>query len=463
VLRVCRVCVVVLFTAAAASRCGGSVDRDAFAQALGQALEQQAGIVRDGAVTAAVRAFYEQRQNQPAWTDNSAVADAVAVIASASAHGLVPADYDGPGLSQAFEEMEKRAAKDQGAAEGWAALDARVTTALMRVGRDVSTGRVPPTSIDAQWKPRMTPSGLGASLAESWRGRRLSTWLDTIAPPHAGYARLRASLATLEAAHSRDNARVDVVRMNLDRWRWLPTDLGMRYLVANSPEYTLRAIEDGRTAFEMRVVVGGLGDRQTPLFSDVMETVVFNPYWHIPKSIAQGETAPAVAKDPDYLESHNIEVLDAASGHRHVDPEDVDWNDKDALKSLVFRQRPGDDNALGDVKFLFPNRHAVYMHDTPSTTFFQRPMRALSHGCVRVAEPEKLAAYVLRDQPAWNAATIATNMSGDREQHVKLTQPLPVHLVYFTATVDDRGNLVFFDDVYKLDEKQLRSLPRPKV
>ena len=115
------------------------------------------------------------------------------------------------------------------------------------------------------------------------------------------------------------------------------------------------------------------------------------------------------------------------------------------------------------MKFLFPNRHAVYIHDTPSTALFERSMRALSHGCVRVAEPEKLAAWALRDQPAWTAPTIKASMSGDREQHVKLSQPLPVHLVYFTATVNDRGELVFFDDIYKVDEKQLQASRRPKV
>ena len=443
--------------------CGASVDRDAFAAALHTALARQAGDVGDRTVMEAVRAFYEQRDNQPAWMDDDATAEAVAAIAASSQHGLIPEHYDGPALLKAFEAVDRRARKDQAATEVWATFDAQVTTALIRLGRDVSLGTAPPASIDAQWKPRMTASELGASLADATRAGRISTWLDTVAPSHVGYRRLRESLMKLAATQPVDEARLNVVRANLDRWRWLPVDLGGRYLVANIPEFVLRAFEGDRIAFEMRVVVGGPGDRQTPLFSDVMETVVFNPYWHIPKSIAQGETAPAVARDPDYLDNHNIEVLDAASGHRHVDPDDVDWNDKDALKSLVFRQRPGDDNALGDVKFLFPNRHAVYMHDTPSTTFFQRPVRALSHGCVRVAEPEKLAAYVLGDQPAWTATAIATNMSGDREQHVKLTQPLPVHLVYFTATVDDRGNLVFFDDVYKLDEKQLRAMRHPKI
>ena len=453
----------VLLAVCVATGCGRSVDQDAFEQALGPALKRHAGTVQDRTVTAAVRAFYEQRNHQPAWTDDDAVDDAVAVMAASSAHGLIPGDYDGPSLSTAFEAVEKSAAKDQARAEELANFDVRMTAALLRLGRDVAIGRVSPDVVGAQWKPRLTPSDLAASLGTAVNGDEVSTWVDAIAPRHAGYKTLRKSLGKLQAATPTDDKKIAVVRMNLDRWRWLPSDLGQRHLIANIPEFLLRAEENGRTAFEMRVVVGGPGDRQTPLFSDAMETVVFNPYWHIPQSIAQGETLPAIAKNPDYLESHDIEVLDAASGHRHVDPEDVDWDDQDALKSLVFRQRPGDDNALGHVKFLFPNRHAVYMHDTPSTTFFQRPMRALSHGCVRVAEPEKLAGYVLRDQPTWTATAISTTMGGDREQHVKLTHSLPVHLVYFTAAVNDRGELVFFDDVYKVDAKQLQAGQRPKV
>jgi len=452
----------VLVVVCVASGCGHPVDSAAFGRALRPALERQAATVKDRTVTAAVRAFYEQRSYEPAWTDDDTVGSALAAIAASSSHGLVPDDYDGPALASAFDAVEKSTAGEQARAEAWANLDARVSTVLLGLGRDVSIGRVSPDGVRAQWKPRFTPSDLAASLATALHDGDLSTWLDTIAPRHAGYQALRASLARLQALKQADDPRMAIVRVNLDRWRWLPSDLGPRHLVVNIPEFLLRAEENGRTEFEMRVVVGGPGDRETPLFSDAMETVVFNPYWHIPKSIAQGETVPAIAKNPDYLEQHDIEVLDAESGHRHVDPEDIDWNDKDALKSLVFRQRPGDDNALGDVKFLFPNRHAVYMHDTPSTALFERPMRALSHGCVRVADPDKLAAYVLRDQPVWTAAAIAATMGGDNEQHVKLRQPLPVHLVYFTASVD-HGGLVFFDDVYKLDEKQLRAGRRPKV
>jgi len=459
----CGGAVSLAFALVAATSCGPSVDPAAFAQALGPALERQTGTVQDRTVTAAVRAFYEERNDQPAWTDDDAVDEAVAVIAASSSHGLVPEDYDGPALATAFDAVETSATKDRARAEEWADFDARLTIALVRLGRDVSIGRVPPEVIGAHWKPRVTASDLGTSLARAWRDGELSTWLDTMAPRHPGYQTLRKSLAKLQASSSTDGKTLSQIRMNLDRWRWLPSDLGQRHLVVNVPEFLLRAEEKGRTAFEMRVVVGGRGDRETPLFSDVMETVVFNPYWHIPKSIAQGETLPAIAKDADYLERHDIEILDAESGHRHVDPEDVDWNDKAALKSLVFRQRPGDANALGNVKFLFPNRHAVYMHDTPSTAFFERPMRALSHGCVRVAEPEKLAAYVLRDQPKWTPEAILASMGEDREQHVKLSQPLPVHLVYFTATANADGEVVVFDDIYRLDEKQLQASRRPKV
>jgi murein L,D-transpeptidase YcbB/YkuD len=451
-----RTAITLALAAGLSGACRQTVDPAEFAQALSPALERQAAAVPDRTVTAAARAFYEQRSQQAAWTDSNAVDEAVAVLRSASAHGLSVA-ADESTLAEAFAAVKKR---QSAAAAEWARFDVRVTFALLRVGRDVALGRTRPETIGALWKPRVTASELAASLAAAGADGSLTKWLDTIAPAHDGYQRLRTALETLERAEPRDEQKLEIVRLNLDRWRWLPSDLGSRRLIANVPEFVLRAEEERRTAFEMRVVVGKPPDHQTPLFSDAMETVVFNPYWHIPKSIIQAETVPAIAKDPRYLERNAIEVLDASAGHALVDPEDVDWEDEDAVKSLVFRQRPGEDNALGSVKFLFPNRFAVYMHDTPSTAGFQQPVRALSHGCVRVAEPEKLAAFVLGDQPAWTPALIAASMTGQQERYVKLTRPIPVHLVYFTALVDAAGGLRFFSDIYKLDEKQLRSIRR---
>jgi murein L,D-transpeptidase YcbB/YkuD len=259
---------------------------------------------------------------------------------------------------------------------------------------------------------------------------------------------------TLAAMNVPLEVRLRQVAVNLERWRWMPDDLGERHFLVNVPYFHLVARENGKPVLDIRVVVGKPGN-ETPIFSDEMESVVFSPYWNIPDSIKQGETAPAVMRDPDYLERNNIEVL---RGSRRVDTSDIDWNDPDELRALAFRQRPGANNALGHVKFLFPNDFDVYLHDTPADSLFQRRGRAFSHGCVRVEEPEVLAKYVLRGYDEWRDERIVDAMHSGEEQHVKLNAPIPVHITYFTAWVDGNGGLHFQPDVYGYDSKQ----PLPK-
>lgn len=211
---------------------------------------------------------------------------------------------------------------------------------------------------------------------------------------------------------------------------------------------------------DIRVVVGTPAHK-TPIFSEEMETVVLSPYWNIPDSIAEGETVPAIAKDPGYLERQNIEVLRRSSaGVTAVKASEVDWNDAGSLAGLVFRQRPGAKNALGHVKFLFPNPYNVYLHDTPADELFARPGRAFSHGCVRVEEPEKLAKYVLRDLPEWDEPKLFAAMQSGVEKHVKLKQKVPVHLVYFTSWVNENGGLHFQPDIYRYDRLEETRSPQ---
>jgi murein L,D-transpeptidase YcbB/YkuD len=183
-----------------------------------------------------------------------------------------------------------------------------------------------------------------------------------------------------------------------------------------------------------------------------MSTVVFSPYWNVPDSIVEGETAPAAARDPSFLARNNIEILRLSkSGAKPVDPSTVNWDDPDELRQLAFRQRPGATNALGHVKFLFPNDFDVYLHDTPADELFSRPGRAFSHGCVRVEQPEALARWVLEDDSAWDDARILKAMHSGIEKHVRLKQTIPVHIVYFTAWADDSGAVRYEPDVYGYD------------
>ena len=275
--------------------------------------------------------------------------------------------------------------------------------------------------------------------------------MKTFQEHHALAPTGRLDPATLDRLNVPLATRLAQVAINLERWRWMPDDLGARHFLVNVPYFHLIAREDGKPVLDIRVVVGKRGN-ETPLFTDQMETVVFSPYWNVPDTIALEETAPAVARDPDYLLRNNMEVVDRSGSV--VSPESLQWDDETALRAFRFRQRPGSGNALGFVKFLFPNPHSVYVHDTPADALFRRIGRAFSHGCVRVEQPEALAQYVLRDQPEWTSEAIHTAMRAGDERHVKLTAPIPIHIVYMTAWVDDRGGLHYQDDVYGYDARQ---------
>jgi murein L,D-transpeptidase YcbB/YkuD len=260
--------------------------------------------------------------------------------------------------------------------------------------------------------------------------------------------------ATIDALNVPLAARIAQVSVNLERWRWLPDDLGTRHLMVNVPQFHLIIREQGTPVMDIRVVVGKRGD-ETPLFSDKMTEIVFSPYWNIPETIALEETVPAIARDPDYLARNNMEIINAAGAV--IPTSAVPWDDEAGVRGFSFRQRPGATNALGYVKFLFPNKHNVYLHDTPADALFKRIGRAFSHGCVRVEEPETLAQYVLRDQLEWTPDRISAAMRAGDERHVKLTEAIPIHIVYMTAWVDANGGLHFQNDVYGYDATQARA------
>jgi murein L,D-transpeptidase YcbB/YkuD len=221
------------------------------------------------------------------------------------------------------------------------------------------------------------------------------------------------------------------------------------------PSYQLQVMEGETPVLAMRVIVGE-PDNQTPLFSDEMTYVVFSPFWNIPPDILRNETLPRVARDPSYLDRNNIEVV-GTSGGDAIDASAIDWSDEDATRGLRFRQKPGDDNALGLVKFIFPNHFNVYLHDTPGDHLFNKEQRALSHGCIRVEDPVGLAEYVMRDNEKWDPPRIQEAMHAGREQAVTLKRKLPVHIGYWTAWVESDGKTVTYTaDPYGIDPKHAR-------
>ena len=227
--------------------------------------------------------------------------------------------------------------------------------------------------------------------------------------------------------------RLEQILVNMDRMRWMPTEPAGQLIVVNIPEFVLHVYENKKKAWDMNVVVGKEG-HNTVSFSGDLSTVVFSPYWNVPPSIVKKEILPKMASNPGYLESQEMEQIGTEDGLPKI------------------RQRPGDKNSLGHVKFLFPNSFNIYFHDTPAKSLFSRDKRAYSHGCIRLAEPEKMAEYLLRDNPEWTPDKIMMAMNQDHEQYVKLKKPIPVIITYYTAWVDDDGLLNFRDDIYSHDK-----------
>lgn len=225
--------------------------------------------------------------------------------------------------------------------------------------------------------------------------------------------------------------RLAQILLNMDRMRWMPTDRQGQMIVVNIPEFILHVYEGKQKAFDMRVVVGKEG-QNTVSFSGDLSSVVFSPYWNVPPSIVKKEILPKMSSG--YLASQNMEVVSNEGG------------------LPVIRQLPGEKNSLGKVKFLFPNSFNIYFHDTPAKSLFGQDKRAYSHGCIRLAEPEKMAQYLLRNDAEWTPEKIAEAMNAGEEKHVKLKKPVPVLITYYTAWVDEQGLLNFRDDIYSHDK-----------
>ncbi|MCC3160306.1 L,D-transpeptidase family protein [Hymenobacter sp. 15J16-1T3B] len=248
--------------------------------------------------------------------------------------------------------------------------------------------------------------------------------------------------------------RIDQIIVNMERWRWIPKRFEPNYLLVNIPDYHMWVYENGKPALDMRVIVGKTLNA-TPVFSDKMEYVVLAPYWNVPFSIIDKELRNKLAADPNgTLDRLDMEVVKGYGAKATpVDPTSIDWANltQDTWK-YTLRKRPGPKNDLGDVKFLFPNSQDIYLHDTPHDELFSQAKRGFSHGCVRVEKPLVLAEYLLRNKPGWDMSKIQQTVAEGKEQYVTLPEKLPVYLVYFTAWVDDAGNLHFRDDIYGHDK-----------
>ena len=258
--------------------------------------------------------------------------------------------------------------------------------------------------------------------------------------------------------------RADIIA-NMERWRWMPRDLGAFNVFVNIPEYRLAINRDGAEEYTTRVVVGTTKN-QTPVFSDNIRHVVVNPYWNVPSSIIKGEIAPAVLRNPGYTDAKNMDLIYNGDV---VSPWQVNWS---MVSSSNFpfrvRQRPGPGNSLGQIKFLFPNKHDVYLHDTPSKSLFSRAYRAYSHGCVRVENPMAFADALMANEANISRASLEA-MFGPNEKWVNPQTQIPVHIAYFTVRAEQDGALKSFGDVYGHNAKLIAAMglgapaPAPEI
>jgi murein L,D-transpeptidase YcbB/YkuD len=233
--------------------------------------------------------------------------------------------------------------------------------------------------------------------------------------------------------------RVEQLLINMERARWMPPQQDSTFVLVNIPEFRLRVFEKSKIALQMNVIVGSSANN-TVIFNGNLQYVVFSPYWNVPESIVRNEILPAIKRNPGYIAKHNMEITNANGRLPQV------------------RQKPGPNNALGRVKFLFPNNFSIYLHDTPNRNLFEQTNRGLSHGCIRIAEPKKFAEFLLRDQPNYTSKAIDSLMFLEKEKWVTLKKNIPVFLVYFTAWVDQAGELHFRRDIYQHDQKMAEKL-----
>jgi len=243
----------------------------------------------------------------------------------------------------------------------------------------------------------------------------------------------------LQALNIPVEKRIEQLLINMERMRWLPEQHEGDRIIANIPEFKLHVYEGDTEVFDMDIVVGKEGNN-TVVFNDQLKYIVFSPYWKVPRSIVKNEIVPGMERDANYLDRQNMEITGIS----------------DSLP--IVRQKPGGNNALGQVKFIFPNNYNIYFHDTPSKSLFKRQKRAFSHGCIRLAEPEKMATYLLRNNPDWTPEKIMKAMNDTTEKWVTLNKSLPVFISYFTAWVDNDGQLNFRDDIYGHDSEMAKRL-----
>jgi murein L,D-transpeptidase YcbB/YkuD len=428
---------------------------------------------------AAATAFYNARRGPLLWVTERGISErgnsVVEEIRRADDWGLRARDFALPRLPAGAVS-----------AEAAAAAEISVTLAVLKYARHARGGRLGDLSSISKLLDYMPPLRRpGDVLADIAASGGADAYLRSLHPQHEqfkGLRRLLLQLRTASATSSIEPGRESAdktltlarIVVNMERWRWLPTDLGEFHVWNNVPEFVTRVVRRGETIHSDRIVAGQ-PEWATPAFSADMKTIVFHPSWGMPDGIKRKELLPRLRDGSQsgllalftgsrssraVLEQYKLQV---SYQGRPIDPDTIDWSTAN-ISAYEFRQPPGPANPLGTLKFMFPNKHDVYMHDTPASErdLFAKSYRGFSHGCMRVSEPLRLATILLARDKGWSEQQVASLLNGATRE-VRLTTPVPVHMTYFTATVDRQGNLQTFADLYGVDARMGALLYGTKV
>ena len=267
---------------------------------------------------------------------------------------------------------------------------------------------------------------------------------------------------TLRALNVPVEKRIRQIELNLERWRWLPQNLGNPYILVNIAGYGLEVVENETPVLTMKIVVG-TAFQKTPVFSGKMTYIEMNPYWNVPHSIATEETLGKIQKNPDFFAKENMKVFKAEPNGVEVSHSAIDWSQlSESNFPYRLRQEPGPRNPLGRIKFMFPNKHSVYLHDTSDPQLFKKERRGYSHGCIRIEKPMDMAEFVMRGSKEWSIEKIKAVLKTKETTVANLPKPIPVHILYFTAWGNGDGTVHFLEDIYRRDERLEKAL-QPKI
>ncbi len=405
--------------------------------------------------------FYRSRNYRHAWSNSYGLTESGWIVLGklklVYEHGLDPADFPLP-----KHTGTKPTHLD----------DIRISFSLIRYAEQVQAGRLSPNMIVAEVDLKPVHPDLLALLNSVVKSKDPSELMEKLPPKHKQYKLLKKKLAAVRenqhllvrtsasmgghlllAAKNKLDALQSRLIANMERWRWLPRELGNRHIWINLPTYKVEIINNGKPEFVTRGIIGRK-DAPTPLITSKIKNIIVNPFWHLPASVVARDILPKLGSDPvAYLKSRSIKVL--RRGGRIVDPAGIDWAKITNPRTYRFRQSPGPKNALGRMKILFPNSHAIYLHDTNEPELFSSKQRALSHGCVRLSDPVEFADAIAGYDNHLESQMPGT-LIGKRERWLKYKAHMPVHLVYFTAQIDRTGKLVTYPDIYHYDDKITR-------